>query len=80
MICLPQVKCLSFIFFYFVSDPLKLSNYFVPDLPPQIQLTFGTCTKSTQPNSADSFHMEVCQNTHYLVVRIVRISLTKDLL
>ena len=27
-------------------------------LPPH-QITFGTCTKSSQPNSADTYHMEV---------------------
>ena len=28
-------------------------------IAPIYQITFGTCTKSTQPNSADTYHMEV---------------------
>ena len=28
-------------------------------IAPIYQITFGTCTKSSQPNSADTYHMEV---------------------
>ena len=70
------------LFCFCIWSPPQNIKLFCTWSPPQIQLTFGTCTKSTQPNSADSFHMEVCQhtlshckncqNTHYLVVRIVK--------
>ena len=36
-----------------------LNKYSFLYVSPPHQITFGTCTKSSQPNSADTYHMEV---------------------